>query len=65
MKTIQKAVEGIIEKAPFLEEAIYDKLINVSSLARKIQNEVEFVFFYRYAMARALKVARITTITAS
>ena len=41
MKTIQESVEGIIRKTPFLEEALNDKLINVSSLARVIQTEVE------------------------
>lgn len=41
MKTIQESVEGIIRKTPFLEEALNDKLINVSSLARVIQPEVE------------------------
>jgi hypothetical protein len=41
MKTIQEAVEQIIRKTPFLEEALNDKLINVSSLAREIQSEVE------------------------
>lgn len=41
MKTIQESVEGIIRKTPFLEEALNDKLINVSSLARIIQKDVE------------------------
>ncbi len=41
MKTIQEAVEQIIRKTPYLEEALNDKLINVSSLAREIQSEVE------------------------
>ncbi|GGF68032.1 hypothetical protein [Wenyingzhuangia marina] len=41
MKTIQESVEGIIRKTPFLEEALNDKLINVSSLARVIQPDVE------------------------
>lgn len=41
MKTIQEAVVSIINKTPFIEEALYDKLINVSSLARIIQPEVE------------------------
>lgn len=41
MKTIQEAVVSIINKTPFIEEALYDKLINVSSLARIIQSEVE------------------------
>ncbi len=41
MKTIQQAVTAIINKTPFIEEALYDKLINVSSLARVIKPEVE------------------------
>jgi len=41
MKTIQQAVTEIINKTPFIEEALYDKLINVSSLARIIKPEVE------------------------
>lgn len=41
MRTIQEAVEQIIQKTPFIEEALNDKLINVSSLAREIQEEVE------------------------
>ena len=43
MKTIQQAVTDIINKTPFIEEALYDKLINVSSLARVIKPEVEKV----------------------
>lgn len=41
MKTIQEAVEEIINQTPFIEEAIHDKLINVSSLARELQPELE------------------------
>ncbi len=41
MRTIQQAVTDIINKTPFIEEALYDKLINVSSLARVIKPEVE------------------------
>ncbi|MDZ7614710.1 MAG: hypothetical protein U5K51_14200 [Flavobacteriaceae bacterium] len=41
MKTIQEVVEEIISQTPFIEEALHDKLINVSSLARDIQIEVE------------------------
>ena len=41
MKTIQETVEEIISQTPFIEEALHDKLINVSSLARQIQPEVE------------------------
>ena len=41
MKTIQETVETIIKRTPFIDEAMRDKLINVSSLARLIQPEVE------------------------
>jgi len=41
MKTIQETVETIINRTPFIEEAMHDKLINVSSLARAIKPEVE------------------------
>jgi len=40
VKTIQEAVESTIRKTPFLEEALNEKLINVSSLARVILPEV-------------------------
>lgn len=40
MKTIQEAVETTIRKTPFIEEALHEKLINVSSLARLILPEV-------------------------
>ncbi len=40
MKTIQEAVEITIRKTPFIEEALHEKLINVSSLARIILPEV-------------------------
>ena len=40
MKTIQEAVEITIRKTPFIEEALHEKLINVSSLARVILPEV-------------------------
>ena len=41
MKTIQETVETIIKHTPFIEEAMQEKLINVSSLARAIKPEVE------------------------
>lgn len=43
MKTIQETVEIIINRTPFIEEAMHEKLINVSSLARVIKPEVEEV----------------------
>ena len=41
MKTIQEAVESTIRKTPFIEEALNEKIINVSSLARVILPEVD------------------------
>lgn len=41
MNTIAKIVEEIVSRSPFLEEALSDNLINISSLARKIQPEIE------------------------
>ncbi len=39
--TIAQAVDELISKSPFLEEALSEELINVSSLARKLQPEIE------------------------
>lgn len=41
MTSIPTIVEEIIKKKPFLESALIDGLINLSSLARKIRPEVE------------------------
>lgn len=41
MTSIPTIVEEIIKKKPFLESALIDGLINLSSLARKIKPEVE------------------------
>ncbi|MFN3917842.1 MAG: aspartate kinase [Flavobacteriales bacterium] len=41
MNTISKVVEKLVVSSPFLEEALTEKLINVSSLARKIKHQVE------------------------
>jgi len=41
MITIASTIEEIIGKSPFLDEALSEGLINVSSLARKIKPEVE------------------------
>ncbi len=38
---IAQAVDELISTSPFLEEALADELINVSSLARKLQPDVE------------------------
>ncbi len=41
MITISESVKNILSQSPFLEEALADNLINVSSLARYILPEVE------------------------
>ncbi len=41
MRTIQETVEIIVGRTPFIEEAMHEKLINISSLARVIKPEVE------------------------
>lgn len=41
--TIGKITEDIINRSPFLREAITEELINISSLARKIKPEIEEV----------------------
>ena len=41
MITISETVKDIISLSPFLEEALADNLVNVSSLARKILPDVE------------------------
>lgn len=41
MLSIGKVTEDIINRSPFLREAMSENLINVSSLARKIKPEVE------------------------
>jgi len=41
MVTIPQVVEKIISTQPFLTEALVEGLINISSLARKIQSQVE------------------------
>lgn len=41
MSSIGKATEEIINRSPFLREALTENLINVSALARKIKPEVE------------------------
>lgn len=39
--TIAQAVERLISQSPFLEEAITDNIVNVSSLARKLKPDIE------------------------
>jgi len=41
MITIAETVQTIIARSPFLEEALSDNLLNISSLARKILPDVE------------------------
>jgi hypothetical protein len=41
MRTIQEATERIVAQTPFWLEAMDEKLLNLSSLARKIQPEIE------------------------
>jgi len=54
MKTIQEVVCSIISKKPFLEEVLYDDLINVSSLARQIKPQVQS------ALERDVNIGSIT-----
>ena len=41
MGSIGKITEDIINKSPFLREAMTDDLLNISALARKIIPEIE------------------------
>jgi len=41
MITIPEIVEDIVRRSPFLEEALHQKIINLSALARKIRPDVE------------------------
>ena len=41
MSTVGKVTEEIINRSPFLREAMTENLINVSALSRKIQPEIE------------------------
>ena len=41
MSSISKITEDIINRSPFLREAMTDNLINISALARKIKPEIE------------------------
>ncbi len=43
MSTISKITEDIINRSPFLREAMTENLINISALARKIRPEIEKV----------------------
>lgn len=44
MLSIGKITEDIINRSPFLREAMSENLINISALARKIKPEIEEVF---------------------
>ncbi|MDA9169251.1 aspartate kinase, partial [Crocinitomicaceae bacterium] len=41
MSSISKITEDIINRSPFLREAMTENLINISALARKIKPEIE------------------------
>ena len=41
MKSLGKITEELINKSPFLREAMSENLINISSLARKLRPEIE------------------------
>lgn len=41
MSTISKITEDIINRSPFMREAMTENLINISALARKIRPEIE------------------------
>lgn len=41
MITIPEIVENIIRKSPFLDQALYQRIINLSALARVIKSDVE------------------------
>ena len=41
MVTVPEVVEEIVKKSPFLEEGLSRKIINLSSLARQIQPEIQ------------------------
>lgn len=41
MESIGKITEDLINRSPFLREAITDNLINISALARKLKPEIE------------------------
>ncbi len=41
MKTISQVVDELISESPFLEEALSEELINISSLARRLQPAIE------------------------
>jgi len=43
MITIQEAVDKILKSRPYLEEALNDGLINLTSLARQMVVEIEDV----------------------
>ncbi|MFA8299699.1 MAG: hypothetical protein ACEPOV_06035 [Hyphomicrobiales bacterium] len=43
MTTIPEIVERLIKTRPFLEDALSEGIINISSLARQLQPEVEYI----------------------
>ena len=41
MKSVSSVVEELIKQKPYIEEALSQDLINISSLARVLQGEIE------------------------
>ena len=44
MKSLGKITEDLINRSPFLREAMSENLINISSLARKLRPEIEEIY---------------------
>ncbi len=44
MNSVGKVAEDIINRSPFLREAMTENLINISALARKIKPEIDLIF---------------------
>ena len=51
MKSLGKITEELINKSPFLREAMSENLINISSLARKLRPEIEKIAEWSYVNA--------------
>ena len=44
MQSLGKITEDLINRSPFLREAMSENLINISSLARKLRPEIEEIY---------------------
>lgn len=58
MKTIAQVTEDVIRRSPFLAEALYQDIANISELARRIRPQVEQVLYEEVsddAIAMALR----------